>query len=427
MREKIPQLRYGIISDDLTGATDTAAAFANCGFHVAVALEPRRIRSLAAQVLVFSTHSRHDAPATARRKVRRACAQLLDGGLTILYKKIDSTIQGNIVAEVEAARDAGGFAIALVCPANPAQGRMVRGGVLHVRGVDTVNLHEQFRVQGLTEFGSIALPVSTAKVTRATEQGRRFIVADATSERDLACLARAVLQSKQRILLVGSAGMAGELAKLLMGRESARLNPDGTMPPSRAGKVARCKTLVITGSNSPVTERQLEKLIGETQAVSLALNRCTRKVTAAALASERNVIIRVLVHRQPDSVVFRQLCALAPLFRARLVGSLLLTGGDTALLVCRCLRPLAIAISGEIVPGLAWGRFIGGLADGLTVCTKPGGFGSDLSLVRAVDYLARVTADLLPGGTRARTPRAFGTSRTHPGGRMPDTTSHTTA
>ena len=425
MKQGIQKIRYGIIADDLTGATDTAAAFASCGFSVAVALDPRRLRSLTAQVIVLSTHSRNEMPTKARRKVNRACAQLRDGGLSFVYKKLDSTGQGNIVAEVEAARDAGEFAAALVCPANPVQGRTMRGGVLRVRDGDSVNLLERFRVQGLTEFSSISSPISALKLTQATEQNRRFIVADATSERDLACLVRAVLQSKQRILLVGSAGMAGELAKLLMGSKSARSNPDGKMPPSRAGRVARCKTLVIAGSNNPVTERQLEKLIGKTHAASLTLNRHTRRDATASLASERHTIIRVPMHHQPDHAILRLLSALTPLFLAGHVDSLLLVGGDTALLVCRFLRPLAIAISGEIVPGLAWGRFIGGLADGLAVCTKPGGFGSDQSLVRAVNFLARVTAAVSLGETCARPPCGFGTSRNHPGGWRSAATNHT--
>jgi uncharacterized protein YgbK (DUF1537 family) len=147
-------------------------------------------------------------------------------------------------------------------------------------------------------------------------------------------------------------------------------------------------TLVISGSNNPVKERQIEKLVGGTGAALLGLNRHTAEGAAAALAGGRDVIIRAPVHRQPDRVILRRLGALAPLFRARRMGSLLLTGGDTAALVCRCLRPLAIAIGGEIVPGLAWGKFIGGAAGGLAVCTKPGGFGIDQSLVRAVRFLA---------------------------------------
>ena len=68
---------------------------------------------------------------------------------------------------------------------------------------------------------------------------------------------------------------------------------------------------------------------------------------------------------------------------------MLLTGGDTALLVCRWLRVAGIAIQGEIVPGLAWGRIVGGTADGVLVCTKPGGFGDERSLVESVNVLAR--------------------------------------
>src|SRR6476660_4513107 len=80
--------RYGIIADDLTGATDVAAAFANCGFTAAVAFAPRSLRSLDAQVVALSTHSRHDNSAGARRKVRQACARLLDGGWPVIYKKL---------------------------------------------------------------------------------------------------------------------------------------------------------------------------------------------------------------------------------------------------------------------------------------------------------------------------------------------------
>ena len=388
--------RYGIIADDLTGATDVAAAFANCGFAAAVAFAPRSLRSLDAQVVALSTHSRHDNSADARRKVRQACARLLDGGWPVTYKKLDSTVQGNVVAEVEAARSAGGFTTALVCPANPAQGRSVRGGVLHVRGGDTVNLPERFRVQGLTEFGSVASPISAAKVIRAIGQRHRFILADATSERDLACLAGVALGSKHRVLLAGSAGLAGEFGKLLKRRAPARRNPNDRHPPARTGEQAPRNTLIVTGSNNPVTERQLEKLIRKTRTAAFELNRLTPRDAAFALASGRNVIIRVRVHRQPDRLILRQLSALGHLFRARLVGSLLLTGGDTALLVCRCLRPRAIAISGEIIPGLAWGKFIGGRADGLTVCTKPGGFGGEQGIVRAVEFLAKVGAGRTP-------------------------------
>jgi uncharacterized protein YgbK (DUF1537 family) len=61
-------------------------------------------------------------------------------------------------------------------------------------------------------------------------------------------------------------------------------------------------------------------------------------------------------------------------------------------LICRWLRPSAIVLQGEIRPGLAWGRILGGLADGMAVCTKPGGFGNADALVDAVEFFRKKNA-----------------------------------
>ena len=62
--------------------------------------------------------------------------------------------------------------------------------------------------------------------------------------------------------------------------------------------------------------------------------------------------------------------------------TLVLTGGATALSVCRALGAAGITLSGEPVPGLACGTLLGGPAAGLSVVTKAGGFGDPDTLVR---------------------------------------------
>jgi uncharacterized protein YgbK (DUF1537 family) len=42
----------------------------------------------------------------------------------------------------------------------------------------------------------------------------------------------------------------------------------------------------------------------------------------------------------------------------------------------------------EILPGIPWGRLIGGSAGGTAVATKAGGFGEIDALVRVADFLA---------------------------------------
>ena len=164
VRSKAHPPRFGIIADDLTGATDAAAAFARQGFSAAVALHGCSLKSVDTLVLALSTDSRHDTPTAARRKVVRACTRLRHARRQLLFKKIDSTVQGNIVAEAEAFRDSGAFESVLFCPANPAQSRTVRGGILRVRGGRTVPLVDLCRAQGLDGPVLLGNPVTRARL-----------------------------------------------------------------------------------------------------------------------------------------------------------------------------------------------------------------------------------------------------------------------
>ena len=65
---------------------------------------------------------------------------------------------------------------------------------------------------------------------------------------------------------------------------------------------------------------------------------------------------------------------------------LVLSGGDTAALVCRTLDVRAIDLKGEIAPGIPCGILVGGPFDGMPVVTKSGGFGLPDALIEIADY-----------------------------------------
>jgi uncharacterized protein YgbK (DUF1537 family) len=67
------------------------------------------------------------------------------------------------------------------------------------------------------------------------------------------------------------------------------------------------------------------------------------------------------------------------LVESGLVGRLVLTGGDTALAVCRRLGASLIGLGGEPVPGVASGVLLDGACPGLPVITRAGGFECDLA------------------------------------------------
>ncbi|MGE5592608.1 MAG: four-carbon acid sugar kinase family protein [Betaproteobacteria bacterium] len=69
------------------------------------------------------------------------------------------------------------------------------------------------------------------------------------------------------------------------------------------------------------------------------------------------------------------------------VAGLVLTGGDTALAICRILEASAVALLEEIVPGVPSGRLVDGPYSGLVIVTKAGSFGEMDVIVKVIRYL----------------------------------------
>ena len=113
-----------VIADDLTGAMDTGHAFAADGYRTTVVGHEATVGT-DHDLLVIDTDSRTDPSDRARKTV----ADVADAHTaSLVYKKIDSTLRGNVADETEAALDAVGPGIAVVAPAFPANGRVTVGG-----------------------------------------------------------------------------------------------------------------------------------------------------------------------------------------------------------------------------------------------------------------------------------------------------------
>src|SRR5688500_11961912 len=128
--------QVAIVADDLTGAADAAAPFAECGLATAIPLIDD-VRLLA-DVLAISTASPDLPPGDAAAAVRAAIAGRAHGGgpaPALIYKKLDSALRGQLGAELIAAMEALGERRALVAPALPSEGRTTLGGRQHVGGV----------------------------------------------------------------------------------------------------------------------------------------------------------------------------------------------------------------------------------------------------------------------------------------------------
>ncbi len=119
-----------VIADDLTGANDTGVQFAKQGLKTIVLMRvPGSLSELDEDVLVVDTQSRALSPAEAYQKVTETALLFKNRDqFQTLYKKIDSTLRGNLGTEIDAIMDVCGLELAIVAPAFPRNGRITVGG-----------------------------------------------------------------------------------------------------------------------------------------------------------------------------------------------------------------------------------------------------------------------------------------------------------
>jgi uncharacterized protein YgbK (DUF1537 family) len=96
--------RLAIIADDLSSATDCGAQVVRSGLSVVVPLGGYSLPGGARppQVISVDTDSRSLSSDDAYAKVRIAAQQLVAEGWTNFYKSVDSTLRGNLAAEIDA-------------------------------------------------------------------------------------------------------------------------------------------------------------------------------------------------------------------------------------------------------------------------------------------------------------------------------------
>ena len=391
--------RFGIIADDLTGAMDTGVQFARVGLETALLFSPAH--ALPVQVQVISTNSRELDAATARQQTAKAAGQLRE---RLVFKKIDSTMRGHIGPEIEAVLRATGASKAVVCPAVIEAGRRVRDGNLWV---DDVLIHRSdfahdpswpavtSDMASLLGLSVTHLYLRTVRegadvLTRAiSDASTQVITVDACDDSDLVVISQAILAGNY--LPCGALGLARTWVRELVGSRRIELEP------TLQGRAA--PVLVVAGSRHPKTCAQVHRVASERGLliieVAVTMDDSGNEqwqAIAEALSEGRSLVIRAPLEEIGQTSQRRVLDVSWGKLTLQIceefeLGGLILTGGQTANVVCRALKTVAVRILGELQVGIPWGRLVGGVASGLPVVTKAGGFGHTDSLVRIVDIL----------------------------------------
>ncbi|EHO17849.1 hypothetical protein HMPREF9466_02685 [Fusobacterium necrophorum subsp. funduliforme 1_1_36S] len=217
-------VKYVIVADDLTGSNATCSLLKKVGLRAASIFQLPKKRIEEMDVISYSTDSRGVTKEEAYERVKRAVNGLKGDEILLYNKRIDSTLRGNIGAEMDAMLEQlEENRIAVVVPSYPDSGRIVVNKIMLVNGILLENsdagrdpktpIHTscvEELIKKQTKYTSHYFNLETiAKEEKSLlqeiqEQGKknRILIFDAVTNEDIIKIARVVSQSDFKIITV---------------------------------------------------------------------------------------------------------------------------------------------------------------------------------------------------------------------------------
>ena len=393
----------GIIADDLTGANDTALQFHLRGSNTQIILDYegylQNIKN--AQTWAISTETRNVEPDVAYNKVKAATKTFIEKlNLEFFYKKIDSTLRGNIAVETLAMLEVLNWDAAVIIPAFPSEGRITVGGYHLLKGIPIErtelarDVHspifeshvptllqsqlddENKDLVGLIELSTVmngAGPI-LFRLNELISQGKKLIVADSVSITDIEQVVLAINKSDYNILPTGSAACAQVFGNIWL---------PGTKYQHIPKTIPELPKLIISGSATQLAETQIKKLsdsddFDNTYFINLELKSILKGVEDELInrvvsnLGKNNIVVVNTSYLIKDFDGFSDECLNAGLTRPKLASKitdflaeltkivvskrdviLITLGGETSYKCCSAIDSLQLQLVDEVAPSIA--------------------------------------------------------------------------
>ncbi len=410
-----------IIADDFTGALDTGVQFSKKGIPTLVTTDRRvcfQTIGGETEVLVIDIESRHASARQAYESVKQVIKAAAGCGIRYFYKKTDSTLRGNIGAELAALLETSGSNQLMFIPAFPKSSRTTKNGIQYVDGVElskTVFSKDPFEpvrhssvaeiIRQQSDVGMISIPSDRYAEAMQDYTDKTVFIFDAQTDEDMLRLGGELKRSNRLNVLAGCAGFAEMLPELLeLKTVKMKWEPN------------RDNILIVSGSVNQIAIDQIlyAKKHGYTALTLLPEQKldsafpdspaCAELVDGVvdALRKHKKVILESVSSREQISLaeqyakskgiplenlhllITRNIGEIVKRIIKRIsVGNLAVFGGDTLFGIMEKLRCDGILPVVEISPGIVAARVISG-THGFCIITKAGGFGGS-SIIRVID------------------------------------------
>lgn len=395
-----------VIADDFTGANDTGVQLTKRGIDTYVVLDGENVVDDSISY-VLDTESRGLSERKAYEKIKEQIKDIFKREFDMVYKKVDSTLRGNITSELKAIDEEYKPDLIIFAPAFPDSKRTTVGGIHYVNGIriretefakDPIKPVVEDNIQKLIQSG-----YSEKVIHHSLEEIRngnidltleRLHTFDAEDNTDLEKIVESAVKANKKVLWAGSAGLANIILKV-----SRPLKP----------------VLAVVGSLSEISRKQIEyakkkgKDIIKIDIGSILKGKPVDEYVndvVEGLSSGKDIIItsaytleeykKAIEAGKELSMTKEEVSHLTQDVLGKIseeavrkvkVSGLFITGGDTAMGFIKRTKAKGSHIIEEIETGTPLMELSGGEFNGLNIITKAGAFGKEETLYFAVDKL----------------------------------------
>ncbi|MHA7098366.1 four-carbon acid sugar kinase family protein [Priestia aryabhattai] len=418
-------MKVCVISDDLTGASDCGGQLVRYGLNVSVVIQSQNSDWKEKEALIFNTDSRSVPAKEAYERVKKVSEWVKSGSFDMVYKKIDSTMRGNIGQEINAIYDTFHPDFVFIAPAFPEAGRQVIHGV---HFLNEKQLHETevasdpktpvkdslitrlIKDQSGREVGHLSYKdlhkgyeTVSKKLVAFKKQNISYITVDSVHESDLECLVDIVKKTEFSVIYAGSTGLINYLPQAYGLKQSKKV-----IELQKNEK----PVLFVIGSVSKIGRNQLNQLLINSDTVGLEVEPVKLLLDSTSKQNEINRVIKEAIKslrkeksialfssnkvKETQKIGARQgyspveisnyismtLGEIAVhLINYCNINNLFLTGGDTAQQVLGQLGVSGFHLLDEVESGIPLGKLE--YTREIFAVTKAGSFGTNLAMIKS--------------------------------------------
>lgn len=388
-----------LIADDYTGANDTGIKIAERGYEVEISLKTDEV--IDSDICVIDTESRNISGNDARKIINKTLNSInnLDDYLFI-YKKVDSTLRGNIKEECEEIIKYYKPEIVIFNPAYPVLGRKVNDGIHFVNDLRLKETEFASDPEKPVEEDDIRKIFDTNSCHHSLEEVRNGLIIeegvntfDTELDSDLAEIAKKCLDLNKKTLYIGSAGLCDALFDELIIKDPA-LAIVGSVSKENEVAVDYCEKMgvkVLELTLKDFVEDKYENTLktaletlnaGEDLLITTSKNRKSYEESKSYLENmglNQDKEFRRLIGVLVEEVIKK----------SKLSG-LFITGGTTAFNALKALEASGTVLLREFEPGIIISE-IKGLESKLLMVSKAGAFGNEKTIYNSLSEIRKVS------------------------------------